>query len=61
MQAVEERQLLSDISSRMQTLCFPLRVEASTTAEGRDVGAKAFLETISSADSDLEAVCFHSL
>lgn len=61
MQAVEERQFLSDILSRMQTLCFPLEVEASTTVDGRDEGAKAFINTNSSADSDLETVCFHSL
>lgn len=56
---MEERQFLSDILPRIQTLCFPLRVEASTMAEGSYVGAKAFIDTNSLADSDLEGVFTH--
>lgn len=56
-----ERQCWRDILPRTQTLCFPLRAEASTTAEGKYLGAKASLGTRDSAASALEAACFHSL
>lgn len=41
--------------------CFPLRVEASTTAAGKERGAKAFLAASDSTGSALQAALFHSL